>query len=91
VFAVAAVKAAAGILLGGIITQYLGFGAGTSSSMSQLPYWSSFCLKPLPAHKSGRNTINNLDIPRFPITAALMLLVYGIVEALSSHGWNDRP
>lgn len=85
--AVASGGAAAGVLLGGIITEYLGW------------RWNFFINVPvaigviiaawrlLPAHES-EETHNNLDLPgAVSITAALMLLVYGIVEA-PNHGWT---
>ncbi|HEY9712720.1 MAG TPA: MFS transporter [Chroococcales cyanobacterium] len=85
--AVASGGAAAGVLLGGIITEYLGW------------RWNFFINVPvaigvwiaanrlLPAHES-EETHNELDLfGAISITAALMLLVYGIVEA-PSHGWT---
>lgn len=85
--AVASGGAAAGVLLGGIITQYLGW------------RWNFFINVPVaiavvfaawrlvPAHES-EETHNELDLPgAVSITGALMLLVYGLVEA-PSHGWT---
>jgi len=75
------------MLLGGIITQYLGW------------RWNFFINVPVaiavivatarlvPAHES-EETHNELDLPgAVSITGALMLLVYGLVEA-PSHGWT---
>jgi EmrB/QacA subfamily drug resistance transporter len=85
--AVASGGAAAGVLLGGIITEYLGW------------RWNFFINVPvaigvliaanrlLPAHES-EETHNDLDLfGAISITAALMLLVYGLVEA-PTHGWT---
>jgi EmrB/QacA subfamily drug resistance transporter len=86
--AVAAGGAAAGVLLGGVITEYLGWrwnflvnvpvAIGVFIAASRL----------LPAHES-EETHNDLDLPgAISITAALMILVYGLVEA-PSHGWTS--
>lgn len=85
--AVASGGAAAGLLLGGIITQYLGwrwnFFINVPVSIGVLVA----ALRLLPAHES-EETHNDLDLPgAASVTAALMLLVYGIVEA-PRHGWT---
>ncbi len=85
--AVASGGAAAGVLLGGIITEYLGW------------RWNFFINVPvalgvifaaqrlLPAHES-EETHNQLDLPgAVSITGALMSLVYALVEA-PSKGWT---
>jgi predicted MFS family arabinose efflux permease len=85
--AVASGGAAAGVLLGGIITEYWGW------------RWNFFVNVPValgvlyaawrlvPPHES-EETHNDLDLPgAISITAAMMLLVYGLVEA-PSHGWT---
>ncbi|HSX05298.1 MAG TPA: MFS transporter [Candidatus Saccharimonadales bacterium] len=85
--AVASGGAAAGVLLGGIITQYLGwrwnFFINVPVSLAvALATW-----RLVPAHES-EETHNQLDLPgAVSVTAALMLLVYGLVEA-PSHGWT---
>ena len=85
--AVASGGAAAGVLLGGVITEYLGW------------RWNFFINVPVaigvlyaawrlvPQHES-EETHNDLDLSgAISITAAMMLLVYGLVEA-PSHGWT---
>jgi len=85
--AVASGGAAAGVLLGGIITEYMGW------------RWNFFINVPVaigvlyaawrlvPQHES-EETHNDLDLAgAISITAAMMLLVYGLVEA-PSHGWT---
>jgi len=85
--AVASGGAAAGVLLGGVITEYWGW------------RWNFFVNVPiaigvlyaawrlLPAHES-EETHTDLDLlGAASITAAMILLVYGLVEA-PSHGWT---
>jgi EmrB/QacA subfamily drug resistance transporter len=85
--AVASGGAAAGVLLGGVITEYLGW------------RWNFFINVPIaiaviiaawrlvPSHES-EETHNELDLPgAISITGALMLLVYALVEA-PTHGWT---
>jgi len=86
--AVASGGAAAGLLFGGIITQYLGWRWNffVNVPVSILVILASARL--LPAHES-EETHNDLDLPgAISVTAALMLLVYGIVKA-PSHGWTS--
>lgn len=84
--AVASGGAAAGVLLGGILTQYLDW------------RWNFFINVPIaaivllgtsrlvPRHESEEQH-NELDLPgAVSITGGLMLLVYGLVEA-PAHGW----
>jgi EmrB/QacA subfamily drug resistance transporter len=85
--AVASGGAAAGVLLGGVITEYWGW------------RWNFFINVPVaigvlyaawrlvPAHES-EETHTDLDLlGAISITATMMLLVYGLVEA-PSHGWT---
>lgn len=85
--AVAAGGAAVGVLLGGIITQYLGW------------RWNFFINVPIgivvftaasrlvPRHDS-EETHNDLDLPgAVSVTSGLMLLVYGLVKA-PANGWT---
>jgi len=86
--AVASGGAAAGVLLGGIITEYWGW------------RWNFFINVPVsigvlfaawrlvPVHESEERH-NDLDlVGAISITAAMILLVYGLVEA-PSHGWSS--
>jgi len=85
--AVASGGAAAGVLLGGVITEYLGwrwnFFINVPVSMAVL--YAAWRL--VPAHESEESH-NDLDLlGAVSITGAMMLLVYGLVEA-PSHGWT---
>jgi len=85
--AVASGGAAAGVLLGGIITEYLGWRWNFFINVPVAILVATFAFRWLPAHES-EETHNDLDLPgAVSVTAALMLLVYGIVEA-PSHGWT---
>jgi EmrB/QacA subfamily drug resistance transporter len=85
--AVASGGAAAGVLLGGIITEYLGWRWNFFINVPVAAAVVFAAWKLLPAHES-EETHNDLDLPgAISITAALMLLVYGIVEA-PHHGWT---
>jgi EmrB/QacA subfamily drug resistance transporter len=86
--AVASGGAAAGVLFGGIITQYLGWRWNflVNVPISIAVFLAARALVPL--HES-EETHNDLDLPgAISITAALMTLVYGLVEA-PSHGWTS--
>jgi len=85
--AVASGGAAAGMLLGGIITQYLGWRWIFFINVPVAILVSLAAWRLVPAHDS-EETHNELDLPgAISITSALMLLVYGLVEA-PSHGWT---
>src|SRR6185369_12942720 len=85
--AVASGGAAAGVLLGGIITQYLGWRWNFFINVPVAIAVIFAAWKLVPAHES-EETHNELDLPgAISITGALMLMVYGLVEA-PSHGWT---
>jgi EmrB/QacA subfamily drug resistance transporter len=85
--AVAAGGAAAGVLLGGILTQYLGWRWNFFINVPVATGIFIAAYRMLPAHES-EETHNNLDLPgAISITGAMLLLVYGLVEA-PSHGWT---
>ncbi len=85
--AVAAGGAAIGVLLGGIITQYLGWRWNFFINVPIGIFVVIMAARLVPKHES-EETHNNLDLPgAISITAALMLLVYGLVKA-SSNGWT---
>ena len=85
--AVASGGAAAGVLLGGIITEYFGwrwnFFINVPVSIAVL--YAAWRL--VPSHESEERH-NDLDLlGAVSITAAMILLVYGLVEA-PTHGWT---
>lgn len=86
--AVASGGAAAGVLLGGVVTEYLGW---RWNFLINVPVAFGVLIasyKLLPLHESEEKH-TSLDLPgAISITAALMLLVYGLVEA-PSHGWTS--
>jgi len=85
--AVASGGAAAGVLLGGIITQYLNWRWNFFINVPVAMFVIFAGLRWLDAHES-EETHNDLDLPgAVSITAALMLLVYGIVKA-PANGWT---
>lgn len=87
--AVASGGAAAGVLLGGVITQYLGWRWNFFINVPVSIAVALAAWRLLPAHES-EETHNELDLPgAVSITGALMLLVYGLVEA-PSHGWTSN-
>jgi EmrB/QacA subfamily drug resistance transporter len=85
--AVASGGAAAGVLLGGIITEYLGWRWNFFINVPVAAAVVFATLRLVPAHDS-EETHNELDLPgAVSVTGALMLLVYALVEA-PSHGWT---
>ncbi|MEJ0072865.1 MAG: MFS transporter [Candidatus Saccharibacteria bacterium] len=87
--AVASGGAAAGVLLGGVITQYLGWRWNFFINVPVAAAVAVAAWRLVPAHES-EETHNELDLPgAVSITAALMLLVYALVEA-PSHGWTSH-
>lgn len=86
--AVASGGAAAGVLLGGIITEYLGWRWNFFINVPVAIAVAYAAWQLVPAHDS-EETHNELDLPgAISVTAAMMLLVYGLVEA-PSHGWTS--
>ncbi len=87
--AVAAGGAAAGVLLGGVITQYLGWRWNFFVNVPVGIFVVVSALRVLPRHES-EETHSDLDLPgAISITASLMLLVYALVEA-PSKGWTSH-
>lgn len=85
--AVASGGAAAGVLFGGIITQYLGWRWNFFVNVPVALLVALATLRLVPEHES-EETHNELDLPgAVSITAALMLLVYGLVKA-PTVGWT---
>ena len=85
--AVASGGAAAGVLLGGILTEYLNWRWNFFINVPVTAVVLYGAYKLVPAHESEEKH-NDLDLPgAVSITSALMLLVYGLVEA-PSHGWT---
>lgn len=86
--AVAAGGAAAGVLLGGVLTQYLGWRWDFLVNIPVGIIVSLVAYRILPTHESEA-TNTNLDLPgAFLVTSGLMLLVYGLVKA-PSYGWSS--
>ena len=86
--AVASGGAAVGVLLGGIITQYLGWRWNfiINVPIGILVVLAAWHL--VPRHDAEEGHKNGLDLPGAVfVTSALMLLVYGLVEA-PTHGWT---
>ncbi|HSW74380.1 MAG TPA: MFS transporter [Candidatus Saccharimonadales bacterium] len=84
--AVASGGAAAGMLLGGILTEYLNWRWNFFVNVPVGATIFVLAMRVLPKHESeARN--NSLDLPgALSITGALMSLVYGLTQA-PSHGW----
>ncbi len=87
--AVAAGGAAVGLLLGGIITQYLGWRWCFFINIPIALIVLFGAIKLVKKHES-EETHNNLDLPgAVSVTGALMLLVYGLVKA-PANGWTSH-
>lgn len=84
---VAAGGAAVGLLLGGILTQYLGWRWNFFVNVPIALLVLAGAWKLVPSHES-EETHNDLDLPgAVSVTSGLMLLVYGLVKA-PAHGWT---
>ena len=84
--AVAAGGAAAGVLFGGVLTQYLGWRWDFLVNIPVGVIVSIVAYRILPAHESEA-TDTSLDLPGAAlVTSGLMLLVYSLVKA-PSYGW----
>jgi EmrB/QacA subfamily drug resistance transporter len=85
--AVASGGAAVGVLLGGIITQYLGWRWNFFINVPVGIFVLIAATRLVPKHEAEERE-NSLDLfGAVSVTAALMLLVYGLVEA-PSKGWT---
>lgn len=86
--AVAAGGAAVGVLLGGILTQYLDWRWNFFVNVPVGLIVAYFSMRLLPVHESEAEH-NNLDLPGAILgTGGLMMLVYALVKA-PSLGWTD--
>lgn len=86
--AVAAGGAAAGVLLGGILTQYLGWRWDFFVNVPVGILVVAFAMRWLPKHESEAEH-NDLDLPgALLVTSGLMVLVYGLTKA-PGWGWLD--
>jgi len=85
--AVASGGAAVGVLLGGILTQYLGWRWNFFINVPVGLFVLIAASRLVPKHES-EETHNSLDLPgAISVTAGLMLLVYGLVKA-PTDGWT---
>lgn len=85
--AVASGGAAAGVLLGGVLTQYLGWRWNFFINVPIAVMVFLVASRIVPKHES-EETHNDLDLPgAVSITGAMMLLVYALVQA-PTHGWT---
>ena len=86
--AVASGGAAAGVLLGGLLTQYLNWRWNFFVNVPVGLIILALSWKMLPKHE-GEERDNNLDLPgALSVTSAMMLLVYGLSEG-PARGWTD--
>lgn len=87
--AVASGGAAAGVLFGGIITEYLDWRWNFFINVPVSILVAIAAWRLVPAHDSEEKH-NDLDLPgAISITASLMVLVYGLVEA-PTKGWTSQ-
>jgi EmrB/QacA subfamily drug resistance transporter len=87
--AVAAGGAAVGVLLGGIITQYLGWRWNFFVNVPVGIFVFIMAYRLVPRH-DAEETDNALDLPgAIAITSGLMMLVYALVKA-PSYGWTSK-
>ncbi len=87
--AVAAGGAAVGLLLGGVLTEYLGWRANFLVNIPVGLLVAYGVSRLVPKHDS-EETHSDLDLPgAVTVTAGLMLLVYGLVKA-PSYGWTNH-
>jgi EmrB/QacA subfamily drug resistance transporter len=87
--AVASGGAAAGVLLGGIITQYLTWRWNFFVNVPVGIFVVITAIRILPQHES-ESSHNDLDLPgAITVTAGLMMLVYGLVKA-PTNGWLNH-
>lgn len=85
--AVASGGAAAGVLLGGIITQYLDWRWNFFVNVPVGLFVLIMAFRLVPAHEAEEKS-NELDLPgAVLVTAGMMTLVYGLVEA-PTKGWT---
>jgi EmrB/QacA subfamily drug resistance transporter len=87
--AVASSGAAVGLLLGGILTQYLGWRWNFFINVPIGIFVFATAFRIVPKHEAEEGD-NNLDLPGAAmVTAGLMLLVYGLVKAPLA-GWTSH-
>ena len=87
---VAAGGGAAGVLFGGIITQYLGWRWNFFVNVPIGIFVAIACVKLLPKHIGEENKESKLDIlGALLVTTGLMSIVYGLTQA-PNHGWSSH-
>lgn len=85
--AVAAGGAAAGVLLGGVLTQYFGWRWNFFINVPVALIILYLAFKNVPKHES-EETHNDLDLPgAISVTLGMILIVYGLVTA-PTNGWT---
>lgn len=87
--AVAAGGGAAGVLLGGVITQYIGWRWNFFVNVIVGVIVTTIALRVLPKHEGEEKKKTQLDLPgAVTATAGLISLVYGLSSA-PNHGWGS--